>query len=137
MLVTKEIKKVLNDSCNISFVLQCDNKYRIVATVMTKYSDSFLSSNNLKFDYEIECTLNKLERLYQPFGNSAGTLINTAISNIRVNDIITIRVLPQEMSSTEDTLYSLFLVVERPKKNKVNEYKQYTYLLHTTLAKYL
>lgn len=133
MLVTKEIKKVLNDADRISFLKRRDGLYYICVTVKSKYMHSDYN-NEMHFDYQIDCHRNHADKLHQMFFPSVDTIISTAIGNIKINDTIELSVRKQEYRQNF-CLYQLVLLVARPLKS--GKIKQYTYLLHASQREYM
>lgn len=128
MLVTKEIKQVLNDSDNVTFLRYNDGKYGMIVKIRTKYSHD-INVNTLNFEYDIECNCCYDGNFYRSLDSHyEDSVIKTVINNIRVNDEISIQVNTRPVDTIVQ-LYDLVLFVERPtKKSK----KLYTYLLHCT-----
>jgi hypothetical protein len=129
MLITKEVLQSMKLSGTIIFLKKTDDQYYIICDDM-KLKEYGVT---IKKEYLIETTT-RYDKLYAIYYLSMNDHIKTLISFLRINDSMKLRVSNRGIDDSL-TLINLFVDVER--LSKTGKITEYTFLIDTTIEKYL
>jgi len=129
MLITKEVLQSMKSAGTLVFLKKTDNQYYLLCDdiQLKEYGVT------IRKEFLIETT-NKYNKLYAIFYLSMNDHIKTLISFLRINDSMKLRVSNKGIDDSL-TLINTFVDVER--LSKTGKITEYTFLIDTTIEKYL